>query len=73
MPLQIRLKLDASQYLSGEHADDKSGDNSGNQKCRCIIQQAGVFDDDSGYNQLSDVVGDTSGNADTQDAETGLF
>ena len=58
-------------YFSGENTDEDTCDHSGNQEYRGIIEKAGIFYNKGGYDQLSDVVGHTTCDADAQDAESG--
>ncbi len=58
-------------YFSCENTDEDTCDHSGNQEYRGIIEKAGIFYNKGGYDQLSDIVGHTTCDADAQDAESG--
>ena len=51
-------------YFICEPSDQQACDHTRHQKCRCIIQKAGIFHNDHGYKQLSHIVGDASCYAD---------
>ena len=60
-------------YFACKNTDKQTGDNTGNDKDRCIIKKAFVFYDQGSYDQLSDIMGHTTGNADAQKTEARCF
>ena len=67
------LEVDTFQYLVCQRSDEKSGNDAGDQKCRCIVDQSGSHRDKTCDDELTDVVGNTSCNTDAEDAESGFF
>ena len=67
------LEVDTFQYLVCQRSDEKSGNDTGDQKCRCIVDQSGSHRDKTCDDELTDVVGNTSCNTDAEDAESGFF
>lgn len=59
------------QYFVRQGSDQESGDDTGDQKSRCIVDQAGSHCDETCNDQLSDVVGNTPGNTDAEETEAG--
>lgn len=69
----IYLETNTFQDFISQCSDQESRDHSGDQKCRCVVDQTGSHGDQAGNEQLSDIMGDTAGNTDTEDAEVGFF
>ena len=67
------LEVDTFQYLVCQRSDEKSGNDAGDQKCRCIVDQTGRHGDQTGNQKLTDIVRDTSGNADSKNTESGFL
>ena len=72
-PGGARLEADSFQYFVCQGSDEEPGDDTGDQKCRCIVDQPGGHRDKTCNDELTDVVGNTSGNTDAEDAESGFF
>ena len=67
------LKMDTFQNFISQCSDQESRDHSGDQKCRCVVDQTGRHGDQTGNQKLTNIMGDTAGNTDTEDAEVGFF
>lgn len=67
------LEMDSFQYFVRQRSDEKSGNDTEDQKCRCIVDQSGSHCDKTCDDELTDVVGNTSCNTDAKDAESGFF
>lgn len=65
------LETDSFQYFICQCSDQKPGDDTGDQKSRCIVDQSGGHSDETCDDQLADVVGNTSGNTDAKETEAG--
>ena len=72
-PGGARSEADSFQYLVCQGSNEEPGDDTGDQKCRCIVDQPGGHRDKTCDDELTDVVGNTSGNTDAEDAEAGFF
>ena len=64
-------EMNTFQYFVRQCSDQKTGDDTGDQKSRCIVDQSGSHCDETCDDQLSDVVGNTSGNTDAKETEAG--
>ena len=70
---RFSLKVNSFQHFVCQGSDQETGNDTGDQKCRCIIDQSGCHRDQAGDQKLTDIVGDTSCDADAENAESGFL
>lgn len=65
--------MNSFQNLVSKSADYYPGSNTCHQKCRCVYKHTCILYDQHGNDQLTDIMGNTSCNADTDQTEGGFF
>lgn len=65
--------MNSFQNLVSKSADYHPGSNTCHQKCRCVYKHTCILYDQHGNDQLTDIMGNTSCNADTDQTEGGFF
>lgn len=66
---KLRIQRNSPQNFLYQHTYGNPGEHTCNKQCRCIHHQTGVADHDHSNDQLPDIMGNASGNTDSDQAE----